>query len=44
MPPGFDWARAMNSRRFCAGTEGWVIITFGTEATMATGAKSFTGS
>ena len=34
----------MNSRRFCAGTAGCVIMTFGTEATIATGAKSFTGS
>jgi hypothetical protein len=42
--PGLLFASAMNSLSVAAGTDGLVIITFGTVATRLTGAKSFTGS
>ncbi len=44
IPPGLVFASWMNSASVFAGTDGCVIITFGTVATRLTGAKSFTGS
>jgi hypothetical protein len=44
IPPGLVFASLMNSESVFAGTEGWVIMTFGTLATRLTGAKSLTGS
>ena len=38
--PGFAFASAMNSATDLAGTEGFTIITFGTSATIAAGARS----
>jgi len=44
MPPGRERASAMNSCRFFASTEGFVIMTFGTVATRQIGVRSLTGS